>query len=147
MAARRLIVVMLILLGISTLLAALLPDRVPQSEDEQTASQTTSTPSETTAAAPPEPCKTVLKCFELDADEKKIAVIPVEAGDQLVLEVAYSADDLVEIGELGFIDVVGPGNPATFDIFTDRPGTYGIRLVDAARTIGRIEVTEPATEK
>ncbi len=151
MAARRLIILIVILLGISTLLAAALPDRVRDAEEERSASE--SAASTATEADPPpavaeagsrDPCKTVLKCFEIDADQPKLAVIPLEVGDQLVLEVESSQDDLVEIGGLGFVDVVGPGNPATFDVFVDQEGEYGISLNEADRTIGRIEVTQPA---
>lgn len=148
MAARRLIIVMLILLGISTLLAAALPDRVRDAEDEQTASETTGTATDTTGTATAEagdqkPAKSSQKYLTLDADKRKIQVIPLDAGDVLNLTVVSSTDDLVDLQDLGYVGVVGPDIPATFSIFADRPGVYGIRLVEAARTVGRIEVTEP----
>lgn len=154
MAARRLIIVMVILLGISTLLAAALPDRMGDGEEDQTASQasTATTGAETTAgegaAKDQAPEAAPLKFLTFNADKPKIVVIPLDLGEQLSLTINSSSDDLIEIGKdkLGLVDVVGPGNPATFDIYADQPGTFGIELVDAARTIGRIEVTQPAPE-
>lgn len=149
MAARRLLILMVILLGISTLLAAALPDRVRDAEEEQGASETvneTATPTETTAeSGSPKLCE-IVECRVIDADEPKISVIPLEAGDQLVLRVDYSKSDFVEIEKLGFIDFVGPDNPATFDVLADRVGDYGISLVEAGRPIGRLQVTQPAPE-
>ncbi len=151
MAARRLIIIMLILLGISTLLAAALPDRVRDAEEEQTASEATAGPAETTGNKPTETDEQAsttrrLKPETIDADKDTIVVIKLEAGQQLPLTVLSSTDDLVEIQKIGFVDAVGPHKPATFDILTDLPGEYGIKLLETGRIIGRLEITQRAPE-
>jgi hypothetical protein len=145
MAARRLIIIMLVLLGISTLLAAALPDRVRDTEEENAASETSATATEAAGKEPTGDEQQALstrrlKPVTINADEGP-AVIKLEAGQQLPLTVLSSTEDLVEIQRIGFVDAVGPYKPATFDILTGRPGAYAIRLVNADRRIGRLEVT------
>jgi hypothetical protein len=144
MAARRLIIVMLILLGISTLLAAALPDRVRDAEEENTASETSQ---EAKGATEKALTTRRLKPETINADERQVVVITLQAGQELPLTVKSSTDDLVEIQGIGFVDAVGPYKPATFDILTGNPGPYGIRLVNAKRTIGRLEVKPASAAK
>jgi hypothetical protein len=133
MAARRLLIVMLVLLGVSTLAAALVPPRSPRE------GSTTSTTTET------EPVDTVPrgegKSARIEVDSDRISVVPVALGDQLSLTIASRRADLVEIPAIGLIDSLGPNGPALFDVFASRVGSYGIRLVEADRLVGRIEVT------
>lgn len=152
MAARRLIIIMVILLGISTLLAAALPDRVRDAEEENAASETSEAATATATDTGTEPAEAEeqalstrrLKPETINADKQPFVVITLEARQQLPLTVESSTDDLVEIERIGFVDAVGPFKPATFDILTNRPGGYGIRLLNADRTIGRLEV-KPAS--
>ena len=142
MAARRLLIVMLVLLGISTLAAALVPTPSSQEGDEGTASETTET-------KPPDPLPIGegLRA-EIEVGGNEIPVVgsrqkPVEVGDQLALKVRCDCSDLVEIPALGLVEAVSPEAPAHFDLLPLNPGSYGIRLVDADRVVARIEVEKP----
>ena len=69
--------------------------------------------------------------------------IPVKRGDLLELEVAGDLIDTVLIERLDRIDAIEPTTPARFDLLIDAPaGVYPIRLVDADRRIGTIEITD-----
>ena len=75
-------------------------------------------------------------------------MVPVTQGQQLTLLVkSPRKTDLVEIPALGLIDSVTPDKPAIFDLFADRVGDYGVRLVEGDRLIGRVEVRQRAREE
>lgn len=141
MAARRLLIVMLVLLGVSTLAAALVPTPEPQEDEESTASQPTAT-------EPRDPLPKGEKLqAEIEVGGEKVPVVgsrdrPVAVGDQLALEVRCKCSDLVEIPALGLVQAVSPGTPARFDLLPASAGSYGIRLLDADTVAARIEVTE-----
>lgn len=169
MAARRLILLMLVLLGISTLLASQAP-RQPGGESSQETETGTANGSEQKASEPagtgpaggktevePKrpgpftegvPCVPGKLCATIDVDPERISVVPVKLGEQLALSVrSTKATDLVEIPALGLIDSAAPDKPANFDLLADRQGDFGIRLVEADRLIGRIEVRPRARER
>jgi hypothetical protein len=129
-AARRLVIVMLLLLGISTLAAALVDPPETDEGDE--------------AAIEPPPLpqpRGELVRERIDAMEPTPEVISIRVGDQLTLTVTSRRADEVEIPALGELRFVAPLAPARFDFFAREEGTYAIRLLDADRTIGRIEVS------
>jgi hypothetical protein len=130
-AARRLVIVMLVLLGVSTLAAALVPVD-PGSDNDQ----------RTTAIEPaprPEPQGEAVS-RRISAQATRRARIRMRTGDQLELTVASRRADQVEIASLGELRDVDRDLPARFDLLPAEPGSYPIRLVEARRTIGRIEV-------
>lgn len=163
---------MLIVLGISTLLASQAPRQQEGGGDQGTETQETQAAdagggagSEPAGTAPggaadaaakpgrakgkqlPEgvPCGTGNSCATIDIDAERITVVTVDLGEQLGLTVrSPSATDLVEIPALGLIDSADPFKPANFDLLADRKGNFGIRLVEADRLIGRIEVRPQA---
>src|SRR5262245_41193470 len=143
MAARRLLIVMLVLLGISTLAAALVPPRALRDDGTGSTAATTTEPAET-AAPNPVPAGTLLEA-EIEVGGHDIPVVgtesqPVRVGDQLELSVTCHCRDLLEIPALGLVDAVAPDTPATFDLLPTQPGSYGIRLVEEGRVVARIEV-------
>jgi hypothetical protein len=139
MAARRLLIVMLILLGLSTLAAALVP---PQSLREGTTATTTT---EGTETQPTEtaPAGQLLNSVVV-VKAKLVETISVGVGDQVSLLVCSQRPDQVEIPALGLIQPVSPQAPARFDLIFDSRDTYGVRLVDADRVVARIEVSPAA---
>ncbi len=157
MAARRLVIIMLILLGLTLIIAVTVPEPV-RDAGEETATDTAPTettptetaptetaPEETTPQGPADPglaadCD-LITCFRLDASAREVTVVPAAVGDQLFLSIRSKTTDLVEIPTLGLIDAVGPDNAATFDLLPDSAGSYGIRMIEADRLIGRIEVS------
>jgi hypothetical protein len=81
--------------------------------------------------------------------EKRISAAPdsdsrvvVQRGDVLKLEVAGDVLDSVQIERLDRIEAIEPLTPARFELLAEAPaGVYPIRLVDADRRIGTIEIT------
>src|SRR3954452_88073 len=96
MAARRLLIVMLILLGLSTLAAALVPQRTL---NDGTTSTTTSPRS--VATAPTVPAGTVPPVAEILVGGKKFPVVPVHVGDQFTLLVRSRHPNEIAIPEFG----------------------------------------------
>jgi hypothetical protein len=148
MAARRLLIVMLVLLGISTLLAALTPTRDSGSD---TTTSTQSAPPTVPAAGEPQDGGGARVPARIDADSGEVtqlgsAEAPIYAGDELVLTVASEHPDQVEIPGFGEIQAVSRDAPASFDLFLDKPGDYAVRLVDANRMVGRLTVSEAPRE-
>jgi hypothetical protein len=67
--------------------------------------------------------------------------VRVRVGDLLQLEVAGDALDTVWLERLDRLDAIDPSTPARFELLIDEPaGDYPIRLVDADRRIGAIEI-------
>jgi hypothetical protein len=133
-AARRLLILMLVVLGISTLAAALVP------VERQASTETTST--ETAATKPATDHRGRLLTRRLDASGGP-RVVRMHLGDQLRLIVQARRADIVEVRGTGEVHDVDRYTPARFDLLPFERGTYPIRLLDAHRTIGRIVVTKP----
>lgn len=69
--------------------------------------------------------------------------VTVKRGDNLQLEVSGDFLDSVLIEGLDQIEAIEPTTPARFELLIDTaPGVYPIRLVDADRRIGQLNVTE-----
>jgi hypothetical protein len=145
MAARRLLIVMLILLGLSTLAAALVPTR--PNEDEGTGSTIASeaTESESSAADTVPPGKPL--GLTIRVGKGPVKVVPIHVGDQLTLIVRSTRADQLEIPSLGLLETVAPGLPARFEVFARAKGSLGIRYVDADRLVARIQVQPPKKPK
>lgn len=139
MAVRRLLVVMLVLLGVSTLAAALVP---PQSGQDDTGS----TASEQTVPADTLPRGKTLSA-EIRVGGGKTPVVPVEVGDQLELTVRSERSDLLEIPGLGLVEAVAPGSPARFNVLALERGSYGIRFVERDHVVARIVVERAGAGK
>ena len=137
MAARRLILVMLVLLVLSSAVAALIPV-------ERDALEDTSTSTTTTTQEAPEAGELVER--KINADAKQPTTIRMARGDQLDVTVTSSKAGQVEIVELGVFEGVDPDFPAHLDLFPVDQGTYPVRLVpdepagDPGRVIGRVVV-------
>jgi hypothetical protein len=132
MAARRLLIVMVVLLTVSTLAAALVPVR---DTDESTEETTTRSTTEATRDPPGE-----LVRATVDGSSSKEQRVEVRVGDQLRLRVTSRRPDEVEIPAFGELRDVARDSPALFDLLPFEAGTYSVRLVEAGRRIARIEV-------
>jgi hypothetical protein len=140
MAARRLLIIMLVLLGLSTLAAALVPQRTL---DEETTGTTTRT-SPTTPTTPPE---TVPPVAEITVGGKKFPVVPVSVGDRFTLLVLSRRPREVAIPEFGLVGYATAETPARFELLTETPGTFGIVFTASGKAVARIEVSEPSSKK
>jgi hypothetical protein len=140
MAARRLLIVMLVLLGISALAAALVPG---QRLNQGTSSTSTST--EETTAIDTLPQGRLLTAT-ISAARPKQQVVQLKLGDELILLVKANVRDDVEIPALGLVEAVDPVTPARFDLLPTQTGSYPIRLVTGLRRVGRIQVLPRKSE-
>jgi hypothetical protein len=124
-----LLIVMLVLLGVSTIAAALVPVE-RDSGDETTTTATTATKRSTG--------KLETKAIHANAPEPQTRRLHV--GDQLQLVVTSRKPDQVEIPGLGELEDVDPDAPARFDLLLFERGSFPLRLVEAERKIGEIVV-------
>jgi hypothetical protein len=137
MAARRLLILMLVLLAVSTLAAAL----VPQGERDETPSNggtAAGEPRPGRERSRPPPGALVRRTIEVaphGADE-----IELRRGDQLALTVRSGVADQVEIPAFGQLEDLTPEDPARFNLLPDRTGVFEVRLLAARRVICRIRV-------
>ena len=134
MAARRLLIVMLVLLGISILGGTLLPAQRNEERNE-----TTEAVGETTIQDKVPRGKLLTQALRVSPD--RIYKIEITLGDQLLLMVHSKKPDQVEIPRLGLVETVDRYTPARFDLLPTRVGSYPIRLLEAKQTVGRIVVT------
>jgi hypothetical protein len=120
MAARRLLIVLLVLLGLSTLAAALVPQRdLRNGTTSGTTTQSTTTP---TVPVP----ETVPPVAKITVGGKKFPVVPVQVGDQFTLLVRSRFPAQIQIPEFGLIRFATRTTPARFELLPDAPGTFGI---------------------
>ena len=150
MAARRLLIIMLVLLGISTLAAALIPQ---ESLREGTTTETTTTqPPETatTTATPPSGTHVqaaitvggdkvpVVACPE--QDRRKEPCQPIRIGDRLTLRIYSRETAQVEIPAFGLVGVSTPAAPALFELLFRSAASYGVRFTSSGKIAARITV-------
>ncbi len=142
MVARRLLIVLVVLLGISSLLAVAAQRGADDSNDE---------PEETVAEPPPIEgsgmAKGSLFRVTVNANSPEIDVvgsgmIPLRVGDQVILTVVSKRVDQVEIPAFGQVAPVSRDSPANFDLLLEEPGSFVIKLTDAGRLAGRLEVSD-----
>jgi hypothetical protein len=147
MAARRLIIVLLVLFGISVAAAAIAPDRqgglIGASDSDSTSTSSTSTSSTSPAPAPTGETLTA----RIDASSSHPETVEGFVGDQLELHVTCRGNGrVIEIGEYGVTDFAAPDAPATFDLLLREPGRFPITDGDSGRIVGRLAVRKPAGE-
>jgi hypothetical protein len=150
MAARRLLIVMLVLLGISTLAAAL----VPQStlNDDSTSTRSTTTHAQTATA--PEPAAGRSLTAQITVGPKKPAVVvagpvckkakprcePIHVGDQLTLLVYSKPGAPLEFKEFGQFQFAAPNAAARFELLPMTPGRFGISFAATDRVAASVQI-------
>jgi hypothetical protein len=149
MAARRLLIVMLILLGVSTLAAALVPPRsLREGTNEGTNSTTATQPTQTATVVSPPPTRHL--SFKIVVGGHKLPVIacanrkdpcrPIRVGDQLSLRVFSRRPAELEIPEFGLVGAASPVSPARFELLPELAGTFGILVAGSRKVVARIQV-------
>jgi hypothetical protein len=139
MAARRLLIVMLILLGLSTLAAALIPQRTLRNGTRSTVQTTTTT------SATPAPASGRALSAKIFVGGKKVPLVasplcaqpkprcePLHVGDHLTLT-TYSHDPAqLQLPEFGMFGFASSDAPAYFDLLLPTPGHFGLLFADPA---------------
>jgi hypothetical protein len=123
MLARRL----LLLAAVLMLLTALAAGLAPQPDD-------TDGPPAPRATQSPETVEATLTTT--DADQR----VQAQVGDLIRLEIMGDVLDQVQIERLDRIDAIEPLTPARFEVIPETPGVYPIRLIEADRRIGRLDI-------
>jgi hypothetical protein len=151
MAARRLLIVMLVLLGLSTLAAALVPQHGLR--DTTTGATTTTQPTVSTTT-PEAPAGRSLQA-PITVGGKKIPVVAgpvcrkgepkcepsIHVGDQVSLQVfSTHGQAALEIPAFGLFGIASPNAPAFFDLLPQQAGTIGILFSDTRKVAARVEV-------
>jgi hypothetical protein len=157
MAARRLLIVMLVLLGLSTLAAALIP---PQALREDTTTGSTTEETETTPTDTVPSRKALPEPIVITVGGKTVPVIscpaslrradrckPLRLGDQFTLKITSKEADQVEMPRFGLIDTVEPNKPARFEILATSAGNYKIRFVSTGQIAARVVVEKSKVGK
>jgi hypothetical protein len=128
MLARRLLLLAAVLMLLAALAAGLAP-REQATEPPQL--ERSSLPAGTTVER------------EIPAGPGADTRVAVQRGDVLKLEVSGDVLDSVLIERLDRIEAIEPLTPARFELLADAPaGVYPIRLLDADRRIGEIQITD-----
>lgn len=142
MAARRLLIVMLVLLGISTLAAALVPPRAFRDQTGSTATETEATETAPATGAPQAGQGGQAVQVRIFVGGRTTPVVPLALGDQLSLTVCTrETTDLLEIPLIGRVEPVRPGVPTYFNLLPRQKGSYALRFVEKDSVAARIEVS------
>jgi hypothetical protein len=123
MLVRRLLLLAAVLLLLAAVAAGLAPEP-----------ETTEIPSQPPAARPVTIVDRQLSAAEDDQS------IRARVGDLIRFEVTGDVLGSVEIERLDRIDGIAPNTPARFEVLADTAGVYPIRLVEADRRIGRLDI-------
>jgi hypothetical protein len=158
MAARRLIIVLLVLFAVSVVAAMIAPERRgPLLGDRSTSSTTDSTTSATSTTSttgagstgPEKPqAPDTLPSGEsltarIDASEKSPQTVEAFVGDQLELVIGSSRAREIEIPAFGVTEDAAPAAPANFNLLLREPGRLPIIDADSGVLLGRLDVREP----
>jgi hypothetical protein len=141
MAARRLLIVLLVLLGLSTLAAALVPQRTLR--DATTTGTTATRPTTTTPAIseslPPQ--------IPIVIGPKKLPLVEAHLGQQFTLLVKSAKPVQVWIPEFGLFGFAAPKAPARFELLPQVAGTFGVLFAATSKPAAKIKVVPPSAEK
>ena len=141
MAARRLLIVMLILLGLSTLAAALIPQRALRGGNgTRSTTQTTTTTATTPSPSYVPPAKIAV------GGRKFPIVSPVHVGEQFTLLVKSAFPAQISIPEFGQLGFTAPDAPARFELLATAPGRFGILFAESGKVAGQIRVYPAGTK-
>jgi hypothetical protein len=158
MAARRLLIVMLVLLGLSTLAAALVPQHALRGT---TGTASTTTTTATTTPAPPAPAgRHLYQAIVVGRKQPPVIVggpickgkprcqPPTHVGDQLSLSVfANKGQAELSVPEFGLVSVASEDAPAQFELLFEQPGSFGIVFTSSGKVAARIDVLKTKAAK
>jgi hypothetical protein len=140
MAARRLLIVMLVLLGLSTLAAALVPNHSLRGGGTTGTTSTQPTTTQPASTERTQPSSVVPPVAEITVGGKKFPVVPVQAGEQFTLLVLSHRPQQISIPEFGLVGFATADTPARFELLPDTSGTFGILSAGTDKPEGQIQV-------
>jgi hypothetical protein len=95
-----------------------------------------------TVAPPPSPhsgrtVETVQGRLSAQEDDQSVIA---RVGDLVQLQVSGDVLDTVQIERLDRLDALDPSTPARFEVIAEEAGVYPVRLVEADRRIGQLDI-------
>ncbi|MGI8779640.1 MAG: hypothetical protein ACR2L8_05650 [Solirubrobacteraceae bacterium] len=126
MLARRLLLLAAVLMLLTALAAGIAPDPAPVEP-----------PPATSAAPAGRLVELSLSAAPSSGEDQRVKA---HVGDLIELEVSGDLLDTVQIERLDRLDPVEPTTPARFNLIAEEAGVYPIRLVEADRRIGRLDI-------
>lgn len=139
MFGRRLVILVAVLMGLTALAASVAPPPEPTRRERSASPTPTPTPP---PAQPDSAVSGVVSArIEVAPEGGSLARVRARAGDTVVLDVSGDAVDAVVVGDLPVIEPIDPSSPAHLEIVAPAPGRYAIKLQDADRQIGVLDVT------
>ena len=136
MAARRLLILLLAVLAISTLAAALIG---PRATRESPAPSTTAGEPARGRQARDRSGRLIEKTVE--AGRRRPETIRLRPGDQLELTVRSRLPGQVEVVRLGLLEDVGPDVPAHLSLLPSELGRYRVRIAGRGRAVAVVVVS------
>lgn len=138
MAARRLVIVMIVLLAISTAVAVIAPQPAERLREEPTES-TVAEPVEDPGWADPQHSDHLHSVVNTDKDEIPKRVLAL-VGDRLRLDVRGGPGRTVAIPDLGLVQTQARSAPATFELYFDEVGGYEVIEVESGDRLALIVI-------
>ena len=130
MVARRLLIALAVLLGLTALAAGVAP---------RERASTDSGPPPAPAPAREQASGTVERTLDTGSTGQRVVA---RVGQSVVLTVRSDTLETVSLGEVG-VRTAEPDSPARFELLADVPGSYAIELLDdAEQRIGTLEIRE-----
>lgn len=134
MAARRLIIVLVVLLAISVVASAIAPDRRSGRFPVGTETSTTTVEDE-----PEEPTGDLVEA-EIAISAERPQVVRATVGERLSLSISAPRAIQIEIEDLGLIGNAAPNSPVVFDALLREPGRLPITDAVSGQVLGRVIV-------
>jgi hypothetical protein len=137
---------MVILLGLSTLAAALVPQRTLNGGTTGTGTTTAPAPTTTTTTT----VAPLSVEVPITVGPKKRPLVKADVGDQFTLLVTSTEPREIFIPEFGLSAFAAPDAPARFELLTPTPGRFGILFASSGKVAADLEVLsakERAREK
>ena len=129
MVARRLLIALAVLLGLTALAAGVAPrERV----------STDSSPPPAPAPAREQASGTVVRTLDAGSTGQRVVA---RVGQIVELTVRSDTLETVSLGDVG-VETAEPDSPAHFELLADEPGSYPIELLEDERQIGTLEIRE-----
>ena len=136
MFGRRILVLVVVLMGLTALAASLTPPPQPTPRTRAAAG-----PTPTPQAAEPQPVVAARTVSARLSEDGRPRTITARTGDTIELEVTGSHPDTVVSDDLAISAPVDADSPAQVEIYADTPGSYPVLLLSSGRRIGTVRIT------
>jgi hypothetical protein len=144
MMGRRLLLLVVVLMGLTALAASVAPRDNGTDEPASPPGRpgTAVQPTQTPELAPAAPQEDVVEETLSTAKGASLVRVRARPGQTVKLQVQGRVFDEVLLTGLDQVEAIAPEAPAHFELYMDQPGRFEIRLVNADRRLGELLVRE-----